>query len=171
MLPPTDSQIEDTAEIERERIVANAEFHAWNGTALEPWSEARESLLARLVELDVPGGDLNDLPRIKARFEELIAANKIEASVRLEDVVNLSLYLPTAAKLLYLASYKPEEFYHLRGRPALFIDTIDLWAATNIVPEQQAEACFLAQRIRSEHKALVPVRRVKRLGAGPDAGN
>lgn len=162
---------EQTAEAARVAAVSESESHTWNGVPLQPWGEACASLHARLVALDLPGGDLDELPRIQARLAEKQAAEPELRHLSLEDVVDLQTYLPTAAKLLYIAAEPREKWFHLRARPMTLIAEVEAWTAANIAPDQACAACLLAQKISTTHLQVLALRRVKRMGVSADAGN
>ena len=167
---PSSESYAATAEIERQRIVAESEAHAWRGQLLQPWARGTQTLYARLVTLDLPGGDLEDLPHMRQRFEELKAQNPTDATF--DQCVDFDLYLPAATKVLFLVAVPGDQWFHLRGQPARLIAHIEAWGAENISDGEKAEACHLASRILTEHRAVMPMSRP--MGGGHrsnDAGN
>ena len=162
-----------TAAANRENLYDEVENAAWNGRLLEPFSAGRASLLARLVKADLPCADLDDLPLMDARLEALktgltdpeeIAA---ASSVTLGEVTgHFALYLPTAWKVLFLCSHRPEQFDHLRGSASAFLRAIESWAEQNVRPHQYQDACLLAQKLTSAHRSFVVIPR-PRPGSDP----
>lgn len=158
-----------TAESTRERIVAECESHAWKNVSLQPWSYECQTLLARIVACDVPGGDLDDLPRIRQRYDDLQAREP--SDMQFEDVVDFDLYLPTAAKALYILAVPRSTWFHLRATPMRLLAAIEAWREENIQPQDVPAACLLAQRILSEHRQLMPMHRPRGKGAHSQEGN
>lgn len=148
----------------REEIVAESASFIWLDIPLQPWSYARESQLARLIAIDVPAGDLDELPQLQARLDELKAKDPTTADMTLADVADVATYVPTAAKLLFIACVPQHLWFHLRGKPAALIAEVEKWAEENIPPDQECEACVLAQKVRSAHLQIMAMRRPQRRG-------
>lgn len=161
------------AEDRREKAFAARHERQWRGEPLKPWSMERETLLARLIELDLPGEDLAELPGIVQRYEAAQAesARKGDSLPPLENMINIMGYLPTAAKVLYLAAHGEEEFALLRSRPGRFIVAISSWAESNITPAEVFDACLLAARIHDDWKQFKPMYRPSSFAARDDSGN
>jgi hypothetical protein len=164
MLAPADSPLDPAAFAlaaaeDRRQTVLNSESHAWRDITLEPWNAGRQRLFARITALDVPGGDLEDLERLRLRFDQLKAEDP-SSSLTFADVVNYDLYLPAAAKVLYIAAVPQDQWFHLRAHPARLLDAIEAWAEENIRLDEIEAACDLARRILTEHRKLVPQLRV-----------
>lgn len=151
------------AEAEREKAWQEDGEAEWNGQRLQSWSRARETLLARLVAVDVPGGALEDLAAMQARLDERKAqdpGNDALQAATLEGFVNVMEYLPTAAKVLYLAAHEPQEWDHLRGvRVTVFLRAIEEWAETAIEPGAEWKAVMTAVNITTAHRQMVAMRR------------
>lgn len=144
---------------ERRQTVLGSESHAWRAISLEPWNAGRQRLFARITALDVPGGNLEDLEQLRVRFDQL-KAQEPDSTLTFAEVVNYDLYLPAAAKVLYIAAVPQDQWFHLRAHPARLLDAIEAWAEENILPEEIEAACDLARRILTEHRKLVPQLRV-----------
>jgi hypothetical protein len=173
---PADLRYEQTTAAAREEAYAAASEHRWNDKTLQPWSQERESLLVRLVEADVPASDLEQIPlvraRLQSRLDALRAAGQPAPEMTVEEVLDVQLYLPTAAKLLYLASHEPQQFDHLRGRDAgRFLRAVESWAAEAIQPGQEWPAVLLALEIRTAHHRVRALRRPMAGTGGGDSGN
>lgn len=151
------------AEMERERIWNDDKCRQWNGEPLQPWSRERATLLARLVAADVPGGDLSDLPLMRARLADRQANAPDDAAVQaltLEQIVDVMVYLPMAAKLLYLASHQPRDWDHLRGeRVGVFLREIETWADEAIPPGEEWKAVHTAVQTLTAHQKMMAMRR------------
>ena len=165
LAPESEDDVKHVAEAERARETTWAEDkeRAWNGQPLLPWSRGRESLLARLVAADVPGGDLEDVPLIEGRLErrkEETPESEAVQALTIEGVINVLEYLPMAAKLLYLARHEPQQWDHLRGQHvAAFLRAIETWAETAIEPGQEWLAVRTAVEIKTAHRKMMAMRR------------
>ncbi len=168
--PDTFEAFATTAAAERERIVSECESHDWNDLPLHPWSHERHSLYRRLQALDLPGGDLDDLPIMRQRYDALRAANPTDTTT-FEECVDWAIYLPAAGKVLYIAAHTIEEWFHLRAHPVRLLAAIQAWQEKHIAPEQMPAACVLAQRILSEHRQLIPMLKPHGKGTHNEAGN
>lgn len=159
------------AAADREKTVIESESHQWRGIPLAPWGRALQTVYARLIALDVPGGDPEEIPALRARFDEMKARENVD--VTFEQCANLEIYLPAAQKVLFLAAEPPDQWFHLRGQPARLLARIEAWGAEHIPPEETAAACTLAAQILTEHRALVPMHRPhgSPARAAADAGN
>lgn len=166
----TDAAFVAAATAEREAVAAGAESHVWNGLPLTPWDAGSASLLARLVSLDLPADSLDDVPRLEAYFAEL-AAKEQAANLVFEEAVDLTTYLPTAAKLLFIAATPRAQWFPLRSRPLQLIEKIEAWTLENIPPEEVRAACSLAARIAGEYRKVQAIRRPSGHAPGGLAGN
>lgn len=129
---------------------------------LHPWSHERHSLCARLIAADVPAQPLSEL----ARLQGLVSQTPGLAEVGLSRYVDLTPYLPTAEKVLYLAAHEPHEFAHVRSSLARFFAAIADWAAENIPLDQQEQACLTAHRILTQHESVLAMNAPRRGGKG-----
>lgn len=127
---------------------------------LLPWSHERHSLCARLIAADVPAQPLSELARLQA----VVASTQGLADVELSRYVDLTPYLPTAEKVLYLASHEPHEFAHVRSSLSRFFGEIADWAAENIPHDMQEQACLAAHRIIIQHEAVMAMPAPRRGG-------
>lgn len=172
MLPPSSDSPEAFAAAaaeERRSIILNSTSHAWRDLPLQAWNAGRQREYARIAALDVPGGDLDDLERLKQRFDELKVQDPA-STLTFADVVNYDLYLPAAMKVLYLAAVPRDQWFHLRAHPARLLDAIEAWGEEHIAPEEVEQACDLARRILTEHRAVMPQLRIQGGSAQP-SGN
>lgn len=172
--PPADSETNildfpTRAAADRERTVAECESHDWRGLPLSPWGRGLQTLYARLSALDVPGGDLEDIPRLRTRYEELQAREP--SDLTFEQCVNFDLYLPAATKVIFLAAVPQQEWFHLRGQPARLLARMEEWGAEHIGDADKAAACLLASQILTEHRAVMPMLRQQESGRKRDSGN
>ncbi len=159
------------AERKRREDYDSAREAVWNGEPLQPYSRARESLLVRLIELDVPSSDLDDLSYYAAHLDAYMAENPNAVRQSIGELADLSSYLPTAAKLLFLCAHPAEAFDSLRGKPGKFIRAIEDWAEKNIRPEQIEEACWLAMRMRYAHRSVMAMHRPQKGDGRAHEGN
>lgn len=157
------------AAADRERTVAECESHDWRGIPLSPWGRGLQTLYARLSALDVPGGDLEDIPRLRTRYEELQAREP--SDLTFEQCVNFDLYLAAATKVLFLAAVPQQEWFHLRGQPPRLLAHMEEWGAEHIGDADKAAACLLASQILTEHRAVMPMLRQQESGKKRDSGN
>lgn len=179
VIPPSASPAPGRApaDLTGTEIAAQAEelrMHAWQtrrdwtfqGRPLEPWAMERESLFIRLCEADVPAERLESIQfyedtlaayRLKARSEADLAELQ---GITLETLVKPMAIVPTAAKVLFLATHKPEQLDSYRGRNAgRFLRAIEEWAAANIPEEDPWPAILLARDIRAQHQHVIAQRR------------
>jgi hypothetical protein len=163
-LDPGFVQATNAAAEEREQ--AWSEEHSWQGQALHPWSMGREMLLVRLIESDVPAAELEQIPLISERIE------KAGGVLKLEEVVEVGLYLPVAAKVLFLATHEPEQWDHLRGRDvSRFLRVIETWAEEEGIPSgEEWPAVHTALALRADYRKMRALRRPGR-SVGRDSGN
>ena len=129
---------------------------------LLPWSHERHSLCARLIAADVPAQPLSEL----ARLQGIVSQTEGLDDVPLSRFVDLTPYLPTAEKVLYLASHEPHEFAHVRSSLARFFGEIAEWAAENITLDQREHACLAAHRIITQHESVLAMHAPRRGGKG-----
>lgn len=137
------------------------------GKPLEPWSMERDSLLARLIEADVPAPRLTSIAYYEERLS--FAREKAEREgtlheiegLTLEDLVDVMELYPTAGKLLFLAAHKPEQWDHLRGRDRVgrFLRAISEWAEANIPAHDPWPAILLARDIDAKYQLVRAQRR------------
>lgn len=181
---PDDPSLELDAADARETAYAAMRERAWRGVPLLPWSKERDSILSRLLALDLPGRALEDLAAVVERFNELAAEAQRQAAALaapgapveplpgLAELVDFGLYYSAAAKLLFIAAHPPEDLETLRARPALFLRAVDEWAAENIAEDEVAAACLLAAEMRTAWRKFKPLARpASRHGRADDAGN
>lgn len=171
--PPIDVRdYEAEAAALRQRAYDEASEGVWNGKRLFPWSQGRQSIHARLLALDLPGPDLDELSFYAAYLEARKREHPTEVLPTLPQLINFEALLPAAAKLLYLSSHKPEVLDDLRATPWRLIREIEKWTEANIAPDQVEEACWLAQRIRAAHRSAQAMHRPsKHDGRHDDSGN
>ena len=160
-LPLSESQsLSEAAEVARQAAWDLSAAPEFCDLILLPWSHERHSLAARLIAADVPAQPLSEL----ARLQSIVAQTKGLADVELSRFVDLTPYLPTAEKVLYLASHEPHEFAHVRSSLARFFGEIAEWAAANIPPDQREQACLAAHRIITQHEAVLAMHAPRRGG-------
>lgn len=168
--PPADNRApEFEAAAKREEIYKAFQEREWRGVPLKAWSKERDSLFARLVEMDLPGESLDNLPGIIALYDA--EAAKDPKMSPLELIIDVSLYLSSASKLLWLCLHSEEEILRLRTRPALFLSTIEKWSSDNITDAEVFDACMLAARIKNEWKQFRPIYRPSGRAGRDDSGN
>ena len=176
-VPPSpavdDRNPEYEAALQRERAYASRHERQWRGVALQPWSRERDSILSRLIEADFPGESLEELLSYRDRYNTAAGeAEKVgETFPRLSEMIDFGLYLPDAAKLLWIASHEAKDIAPWRARMAGLIAHVEAWSADNIADEEIEEACILAAEIRTGWKAFRPLIRPTRSGRNADAGN
>lgn len=154
------------AQKKREEAWRSRNDWSFQGKSLEAWSMERESLLALLFEADVPAPKLSTLTyyenRLLAAREKAESEGKLEEiqHVTLESLVDVMELYPTAAKLLFLVTRKPEEWDHLRGRDRLgkFLRTISDWAEIAIAQDPWP-AVLLARDIYEKYELVRAQRR------------
>lgn len=140
---------------------------SFQGRPLEAWSMERDSLLARLIEADVPAPKLSSIAYYEERLRfarEQAETNGTLAEIQhitLETLLDVVELYPTAGKLLYLASHKPEAWDHLRGRERVgrFLRTIEEWAEVNIPAGDPWSAVLLARDIDAKYELVRAQRR------------
>ena len=86
------------------------------------------------------------------------------ADLDLSRYVDLTPYLPTAEKVLYLAPHEPHELAHVRSSLTRFFAAISDWAAENIPLDQQEQACLAAHRIITQHESVLAMHAPRRGG-------
>lgn len=163
----------------REQAFAARHERVWRGKPLLPWTRERDSLLSRLRELDLPGDDFEDVPGVQARYAEQMskmqrdmqAIGQTAPVIPFENVIDLNLYLPGAAKLLFLALHEPADIIRIRGTPTRFLAAIEEWSATNILDHEMLDACLLAAEVRGAWKKFRAMHRPSTRGRGDDSGN
>ena len=153
--PPSAEDIVFERQQEALRI---ADYHAakenrWNDKLLKPWSRERESLFVRLTDIDEGSAGLDQLPQMITRLAER------DKSARIEDLVDAHLFIEQASLVLFLASHEPEQWDHLRGRPAAFVRAANAWAEQGIPLGQEWPAIHQALALRTQHRSLVAIRR------------
>lgn len=137
------------------------------GKPLEAWTMERESLLALLTEADLPAPKLSAISYYENRLaaaREAAEKNGTLAEIQhitLESLVDVMELYPTAAKLLFLASHKPEAWDHLRGRDRIgrFLRAIAEWAEVNIPAADLWPAILLARDISAKYELVRAQRR------------
>lgn len=177
-LPADDASEARAAAQRREETWLTREDWTFLGAPLEKWSMARESLFVRLTDADTVGETLDNIvvyERHLARSRENAEkAGKLAevASLTLDDLVNPNDLLSAAAKVLYLASRKPEAWDVFRGREntSRFLREIESWAEAVILPGKVWDAIMLARDFREKHRDVIAVRRPFP-GGGQQAGN
>ena len=160
---------EFAAALKRETVFRAMHERQWRGVPLQPWSKERDTLFARLVEMDLPGESLDGLPGMVALYE--VESAKDPKFSPLEQIIDVSLYLSSAAKLLWLALHDEGEILRLRTRPQLFLSTVDKWSAENITDAEVFDACLLAAKIKNEWKQFRPMYRPSGRTGNADSGN
>lgn len=134
---------------------------AFGDLVLHPWSHERHTLAARLIAGDVPGPSLDELQLL----HETIRANDRLKAVALSVCVDLTPYVATAEKILYLAAHDFHEFSHLRGAGlSRFFSAIAEWSAQVITPDSYEEACITAHRIITQHRACMAIPQARKGG-------
>lgn len=127
----------------------------------------RESLFVRLTEADTAAESLDNiilyerhLAKLKANAEKEGKGDEA-AALTLDDLMNPLSLLSSAAKVLYLASRKPEDWDAFRGRDntGRFLREIEKWAEGVILPEKVWDAIMLARDFREKHREVIAVRR------------
>ena len=166
MLFRSDSKARAAA-AQREQLWDEEGTRSFAGLPLLPWSRERHTLAARLVALDLPAPALAELVRIR----EMLDARKDAPFVPLSFAVDLAAYLPTAEKILWLATHEADEINALRTRPTLLLQTVSEWSVSVISPELFEPACLLAHRLTSEHLRVQPMPMPNKKGKGRDSGN
>ena len=162
-IAPEDIAPETAAAQLRQQAWATADTHTWAGIPLQPWSRERESLFVRLIEHDETTTGLDALPQLTARLAEK------ETTVTIETLLSSMLFIEQAGLVLYLAAHKPNQWDHLRGRPATFLRAANDWAEKHIPAGNEWLAIHLAVTLRTQHHAVIPMRPPSRAG-GP-SGN
>lgn len=174
-LAPEDEAYATTAELQREATWQRDGEWIWNDKPLQPWSRERESLFVRLAENDEGNRSLDDLALMQARLDanhvESLKKDKKARRYLVQEVADPMLFIEQAAVLLYLASHEPEQWDHLRGRPAALLRTATAWAEIAIALGDEWPAIFLAAQIRIAHRALIAIRRPSPGGHRSDEGN
>lgn len=169
--PPPEIPAFDHAQLDHAAAAAEvARVEAWDLSAapefgelsLLPWSHERHSLCARLVAADVPAQPLSEL----ARLQSFVATTQGLTDVSISRYVDLTPYLPTAEKVLYLAAHEPHEFAHVRSSLSRFFSAVAEWAAENIPLDLREQACLAAHRIITQHEAVLAMHAPRRGGAG-----
>jgi hypothetical protein len=162
-LAEPDASPEAAADQLRQQAWHTAETHHWGSIILNPWSRQRESLFVRLIEHDETTTGLDSLPLLTARLAEK------ESQVTIETLLSPMLFIEQAALALYLAAHQPNQWDHLRGRPAAFLRAANDWAEQHIPAADEWSAIHLAVTLRTQHHAVIPMRPASRAG-GP-SGN
>jgi hypothetical protein len=153
--PPAAADIDYELQQEARR---NADYQAakenrWGGLLLKSWSRERESLFIRITDIDEGRSGLDQVPQMIARLAER------DESARIEDLVDAHLFIEQAGLVLYLASHEPEQWDHLRGRPAAFVRAANAWAEQGIPLGQEWPSIHQAVALRTQHKSLIAIRR------------
>lgn len=147
---PEDEAYQAEQEQQREQVYADAENLAWNGVALEAWSEGRQRLLDHLCAVDVPlPGGLSELP-----MQEFVDA-----------------LFPRAVKMLFLLHHTPEQFLHLRPK---LIAVIEDWGTKHVPAatfEDKVMAVQFLIRVQSAHNKLQAMVRPGKSRRKDDEGN
>jgi hypothetical protein len=162
-IAPEDTAPESSAESLRQQAWHTADSHHWGSIPLHPWSRQRESLFVRLIEHDETTTGLDSLPLLTSRLAEK------ESQVTIETLLSPMLFIEQAALVLYLAAHQPNQWDHLRGRPATFLRAANDWAEQHIPAGDEWSAIHLAVTLRTQHHAVIPMRPASRAG-GP-SGN
>jgi hypothetical protein len=162
-LAPPDTSPEAAADQLRQQAWHTADQHAWAGIPLQPWSRQRESLFIRIIEHDETTTGLDSIPLLTARLAEK------GSTVTIETLLSPMLFIEQAALVLYLAAHTPNQWDHLRGRPATFLRAANDWAEQRIPAGDEWSAIHLAVTLRTQHHAVIPMRPASRAG-GP-SGN
>ncbi len=132
---------EAAARDEKEREDAYNGVYFWKGKELLPFTPSKKALWERLCLHDVPMPEMVELG-------------------------SLQLYMPRAAKLLYLLANGPETYRHLRANPGIFIEAIEAWQDANMVVEDDVEAVSLALTISNAASKNIAVPKPTRGGRG-----
>jgi len=162
-LAPEDIAPGAAADQLRQQAWHTADSHTWAGIPLQPWSRQRESLFVRLIEHDETTTGLDSLPLLTARLAEK------GSTVTIETLLSPMLFIEQAALVLYLAAHQPNQWDHLRGRPAAFLRAANEWSEKHIPAGDEWPAIHLAVLLRTQHHAVIPMRPASRAG-GP-SGN
>ena len=112
-------------EITAEEAARTAAFDAdpeWNGHPLHPFSSGRESIFSQL-RLSVGA------PPLEAVFEDVDA------------------FFADAIRILYLCSHAPEDWRHLRRRPAEWQEAIEAWGVEAVPTHRKQEALRVGMNI------------------------
>lgn len=154
----TPPSAEDIAYEGRQAERRESDYHAakenrWNNALLKPWSRERESLFIRLTDIDEGSAGLDQLPQMITKLAER------DKSARIEDLVDAHLFIEQASLVLFLASHEPEQWDHLRGRPAAFVRAANAWAEQGIPLGQEWPSIHQALALRTQHRSLVAIRR------------
>lgn len=165
--PHDDDTTSAQAAARREEAWRTRNDWSFKGQPLEKWSMARESLFVRLVDADAPGEALENISIYERHIERVRAEAEKEgkqaevASLTVDDLVNPLNLISAAAKVLYLASHKPEIWDRFRGRDASgrFLREIEEWAERMIPADEAWPAILLARDIRERHRDVIAVRR------------
>lgn len=160
--PPEDAST--IAAISREKAWQADKEQTWNQKPLEPWTRERESLFIRITELDEATSGLESVPVIIQRLEEK------GSKLGIEQVINPHQFIEAASLVLFLASHKPEQWDHLRGRPAAFIRAANEWAEKNIPLGMEWPAIHQAVALRTAHQQMIAIRRPS-AHSGGSSGN
>lgn len=154
------------AEQAREKAWQAAKENTWQDKPLKPWTRERESLFVRLVDQDEAASGLSNIPII---MERLNTGRQINVELGIEQVLDAHQFIEQAALVLYLASHEPEQWDHLRGRPAAFLRAANAWAETNIPLGSEWPAIHQAVAMRSAHRQMIAVRKPQP-GTGGNSG-
>ena len=162
-----DSTPAQAAAARREEAWRTRDDWSFQGQPLEKWSMARESLFIRLVDADAPGEALENIQLYERHIERVRADAEKEgrlaevAALSINDLVSPMNLISAAAKVLYLASHKPEIWDRFRGRDASgrFLREIEEWAERVIEPQECWAAILLARDLRERHRDVIAVRR------------
>ncbi|WP_395739294.1 hypothetical protein [Prosthecobacter sp.] len=92
----------------------------------------------------------------------------------IDALTNWHRFLPSASRVLWLASHTTAEWAPLRGDPDAWLLTIEDWADETISPEEIPGAVRLAHLLRTEHRQFLTLPRPDKSnpkGKGIDPGN
>jgi hypothetical protein len=169
LAPPPDELPASAIEAEqaREKAWQADKDNVWNGEPLKAWTRERESLFVRLVDQDEALSGLANIPVIT---ERLNAASQGKTSLGIEQILDAHQFIEQASLVLFLASHEPEQWDHLRGRPAAFLRAANAWAEINIPLGSEWPAIHQAVAMRTAHRQMVAVRKPQP-GTGGNSGN